>query len=116
VSDKRLLIVETEFASVLKVNARDGNTLSPILRQAWDSGNLRILTKNSPARATNAHISIIGHITKEELLRFITDTELANGLANRFLWVLVRRSKILPEGGGTPEWGDLVPRLRQALE
>lgn len=28
--DKRLLVLETEFASVLKVETREGNTLSPI--------------------------------------------------------------------------------------
>ena len=35
-------------------------------------------------RATGAHIAIIGHITKDELLRFISGTELANGFFNRF--------------------------------
>lgn len=116
VRDKRLLVVETEFASVLKMIVREGNTLSPILRQAWDSGGLRVLTKNSPAQASGAHVSIMGHITKEELLRHITETDLANGLANRFLWVLVKRSKILPRGGERPEWGEIVPKLRAALE
>jgi hypothetical protein len=34
VSDKRLLIVEEEFAQALKLMSRDGNILSPVLRQA----------------------------------------------------------------------------------
>src|SRR5262249_45495007 len=34
VSDKRLLVFEPEFASTLKVMARDGNTLSATMRQA----------------------------------------------------------------------------------
>jgi hypothetical protein len=33
--DKRLLVVENEFARVLAVAAREGNTLSAVLRQAW---------------------------------------------------------------------------------
>jgi hypothetical protein len=41
IADKRLHVFEAEFASVLKVMERDGNTLSPILRQAWDTGYLR---------------------------------------------------------------------------
>jgi len=41
VSDKRLLVLESEFASVLKNVARERNTLSPILRQAWETGALR---------------------------------------------------------------------------
>jgi len=50
----------------LKQTERQGNTLSAVLRQAWESGNLRTLTKNSPTRATDAHVSIIGHITADE--------------------------------------------------
>jgi hypothetical protein len=55
-----------------------------------------------------AHISIIAHITHEELVCELTETERANGFANRFLFMLVRRSKALPESDGTPE-GTLTP-------
>src|SRR5581483_4114637 len=65
--DKRLLVVEPEFANVLKQTERQGNTLSALLRQAWETGTLQTLTKNSPAKATGAHISVIGHITADEL-------------------------------------------------
>ena len=99
VSDKRLLVIEPEFASVLKVMRREGNTLSPVIRQSWDQGDLNIVTKNSPARATGAHISIIGHITRDELTRNLDRTEAGNGFANRFIWLCVKRSKALPEGG-----------------
>jgi hypothetical protein len=99
IADKRLLVYEPEFANVLKQTERQGNTLSPLLRQAWDCGNLRTLTKNSPARATGAHISLIGHITAEELRRYLTQTETANGFGNRHLWLCADRSKLLPEGG-----------------
>lgn len=103
-SDKRAMIFEPELASPLKVVGREGNTLSPTIRQAWDTGMLRSLTKNSPARATGAHISIIGHVTRDELRRQIAATELANGFVNRFLWLCVRRSKCLPEGGTCTKW------------
>ena len=118
VEDKRLLVLEAELAGVLKVMSREGNTLSPVIRQAWDDGALQTLTKNSPMKATGAHVSIIGHITKAELLRHLTETEVANGFANRFIWLLVKRSKTLPFGG---EWykvdtAPLVERLDSALE
>jgi 5S rRNA maturation endonuclease (ribonuclease M5) len=118
IADKRLCVVEGEFANVLKVMTREGNTLSPVIRSAWDSGNLRSMTKNSPARATGAHISIIGHITKDELRRLLTETESANGFGNRFLWLAVRRSKCLPEGGNidSENLNDLVKRLHEAIE
>ncbi len=115
VDDKRLLILESEFASVLKVINRERNTLSATIRQAWDTGNLRTLTKNSPARSTDAHISIVGHITRDELRRQITETDMANGLANRFLWLCVKRSKCLPEGGGQTNVAPLVLRLHRAI-
>ena len=65
--------------------SREGNTLSPSHSQAWDDGNLRILTKNSPARATDAHISIIGHITRRKRGRDLTETESANGFGKSHL-------------------------------
>ncbi|MCZ6691942.1 MAG: bifunctional DNA primase/polymerase [Planctomycetota bacterium] len=119
VSDKRLLVIETEFAKVLRVMARDTNTLSAVLRSAWDRGDLRSMTKSSPYRATGAHVSVIGHITKEELLRFISETEMANGFGNRFLWPVVRRSKHLPHGGmgvDEPVVYAIVERLRKAID
>jgi len=116
VADKRLLLRVAELASPLKVMARPNNTLGDVLRESWDDGDLRTLAKNSPVTATNAHISIVAHVTRQELRRYITDTELANGFANRFLWVLVDRSKELPEGGGVPDYDRLVSRLRQSLD
>jgi hypothetical protein len=99
VDDKRLLVFEGEFASTLRVLGREGSTLSAIVRRAWESGYLCSLTKNSPAQATGAHISIVGHITRQELRRYLDRTEMGNGFANRILWICVRRSKLLPEGG-----------------
>jgi Protein of unknown function (DUF3987)/Primase C terminal 2 (PriCT-2) len=99
VEDKRLMLVEGEFAGLLSVMERPGNTISPLIRKAWDDGNLSTLTRQSPLKATGAHISIIGHITNDELRARLTRTEMGNGFANRFLFMLVRRSKELPFGG-----------------
>lgn len=117
VKDKRLLAVEPEFAQVLKSMSRDGNILSAVIRSAWDSGSLSTLTKNSPVKATGAHISIIGHVTQEELRRLLRETEQANGFGNRFLWLLVRRSKCLPDGGQVSEnvMAELASRLSSAV-
>lgn len=116
VSDKRVLILEPEFASPLKVMSREGNTLSPVLRQCWDGRPLQILTKNSSAVATGAHASIIGHITRMELRRELTSTDRGNGFGNRVLWVMVRRSKILPDGGQLDQmdFTPIISRIKQA--
>jgi hypothetical protein len=118
VDDKRLLIVEPEFASTLRVISRDGNTLSPLIRQAWDDGTLRSMTKNSPAVATGSHISLIGHITRDELERDLEHTETANGFANRFLWVCVKRARVLPDGGNldSVDVAGVIRALGQAVE
>jgi hypothetical protein len=97
-SDKRLLVVEPEFASTLTVINREGNILSAVIRQAWDDGALSPLTRNNPIKSTGAHITLITFITSQELLSRLDDTSKGNGFANRFLWALVERSKELPEG------------------
>ena len=109
--DKRLLVIESEFVGALRSAGRDGNTLSARIREAWDTGNLLSLTKNSQAKATGAHISIIGHITKAELSRAMSEVETTNGFANRFLWCAVRRSQMLPMGGKYVELGHLDDQI-----
>ncbi len=117
IKDKRLLILEPEFAGPLHVLNRQGNTLMDIIRVAWDKADLQVLTKNNPVRATNTHISIIGHSTIHELRRCLTATQAANGFGNRFLWMCVRRSKQLPDGGqiSTVDFSSLVSRLKEAV-
>jgi hypothetical protein len=118
IKDKRLLVIEPEFARVLKVAERESNTLSATVRQAWDTGRLAILTKTKAATATGAHISLVGHITRRELQAELTGTAAANGFANRFLWTCVRRSKLLPEGGAwaSVDSSGFVRRLREAVD
>jgi hypothetical protein len=102
VADKRLLVIEQEFATALKRMDQNGNTLSPVQRDAWDHGDLSTLTKREGLVASGAHISVIGHITQDELLRYLTETERANGLANRFLFLLLKRGQLIPSGKGVP--------------
>jgi hypothetical protein len=102
-SDKRLLIFEPELASVLRRMNGETSSLSAVMRQAWESGDLSTLTRREALRATGAHISVIAHVTREELVANLTATERANGFANRFLFCLVQRSKVLPEGGSVPD-------------
>ncbi len=116
ISDKRLLLVEEEFSAILKQVEREGNILSQIVRQAWDSRTLSPLTKNNRIRATNPHISIIGQITEVELRNRLSEVEIANGFGNRFLWFFVRRSKLLPFGAFFDQSRFFGDRFRQALE
>lgn len=96
VQDKRLFLVQSEFGAVLRVMARDGNSLSGALRDAWDGLDLAPMTKSNRVKATAPHVGIVGHVTKDELLRNLTDTEASNGFGNRFVWLAAKRSKELP--------------------
>jgi hypothetical protein len=117
VKDKRLLVSEGELSQGLKVLRREGNTLSPVLRNAWDGRDLSTMVKHSPLRATAPHISVVGHITSTELLKHVVESEAANGFANRFLWAVVRRSKKLPFGGDLDrvDMAPVVRKIRDAL-
>jgi hypothetical protein len=103
VEDKRVLVVESEFGNVLRVLARQGNTLSGVLRLGFDGDDLRTMVKNNPARATNPHVSLIAHITRQETAKYLDHVEIFNGLGNRILWACVRRSKLLPFGGSVDQ-------------
>jgi hypothetical protein len=104
VEDKRLCILETEMVGALKCSRREGNTLSNTMRDAWDGKPvLSTLTKNSPERATGAHVAIIGHITPEDLRAHLSDLDVANGFGNRFLFVTVRRCRDLPSPPPVPQ-------------
>jgi len=117
VKDKRLLVFEPELASVLRRMQGQTNTLSTVLRDAWDTGSLSTLTKHSPDTATGAHISLVAHVTREELQAALTDVDRANGFANRFLYLFVCRSKCLPDPGEIPNpvLMGLVDELREVV-
>jgi hypothetical protein len=118
IADKRLYILEPEFAGALTVMRREGNILSRIIRDAWDRGDLATLTKTSLTRATGAHVSIVGHITADELRHDLDRTSMGNGYANRFLFACVRRCRVLPFGGALGEETicDLGGRMKAAIE
>lgn len=96
VSDKRLLAILGEFGGTLASMARQGSTLSAVLRTAWDTGNIKPMTKLSQIKTTGAHINFVGHITKQELDHLLSTSDVWNGLANRLLWVCARRERLVP--------------------
>ena len=101
--DKRLLVIESEFANVLHQSKRDGNTLSSGLRDAWDGTSIQPAVKTSRVWATDPHISIIGDITPSELLDVMATRELTNGFANRFIFFYAEGDKINAFPQPTPD-------------
>jgi hypothetical protein len=118
VRDKRLFIIEPELARTIRAAGRKDSTLSPIIRQAWDDGDLAVATRSNPLKATGAHISIVGHVTQDELSRTLSATDVFSGFVNRFLIAAVRRTKELPHGGNLSQvdFAGEVRRLRESVE
>jgi hypothetical protein len=117
--DKRLLVVENELARTLRAGARRESTLTAIITDAFDGKPLATRVLKNPLRAATHHICFLGMITRAALARELSAADLSGGFSNRFLWFLVRRSRVLPEGGrplldipGVPE---IVDHLAKAV-
>jgi hypothetical protein len=117
VSDPRLLVLSEEFGAVLHSLRRSKGHLSPLLRCAWDSRDLRLLAGRNFIATSRSHVSLIAHITQRELAENLQPTDAHNGFANRCLWAAVHRSQCLPEGGNPnpQELSAVVADLRRAL-
>jgi hypothetical protein len=105
----QLLIQEPEFARQLTVASRESSILSMIIRVAWDGAKLQTRSRQQTVVASDAHIAMVAHVTIEELQKKLSDVEVANGFANRFLFACVKRSNLLPHGGNLTD--DMVERL-----
>lgn len=112
IEDKRLWVVESEFANVLHQGRRDGNTLSSALRDCWDGVDLKPATKSNRVFASNPHVCLSGAISPSELTGLMNARELTNGFANRFLMIWAERTRMLPFPKETP----LATVERLALE
>jgi hypothetical protein len=114
VADKRLLWIEPELARIFAVCYRPGSILGPLMREAWDGGDLEHCGKQSPEKASGAHVSVIGHITSDELRRLMKETDFYNGGGNRYLWIATRRTQCLPDTPAIPR--DILERHARRIE
>jgi hypothetical protein len=114
--DRVVLVVEPEVSRLLRSATRSAS-LSALLRQAWDGDDLQVLTRTKPLKASGASVSLIGHVTVEELRHRLTDVEASNGFGNRILWVGVARARRLPMGSEIPsdELDVLGNRISEAV-
>ena len=117
IEDKRLWVVESEFANVLHQGRRDGNTLSAALRDCWDGVDLKPATKSNRLYASDPHVCLSGAISPGELTGLMSARDLTNGFANRFLMIWAERSRMLPFPKETPQAvvEHLARRTREVL-
>ena len=97
-ADPRALVFETEFGPLLTAMSREGSTLSPIIRNAWDGVPLgrHVASQKASGTVLDHHVGVLANITGIELAQKLTSVEAANGFGNRFLWLGVRRPHLLP--------------------
>jgi hypothetical protein len=87
-----VLMVATEMGRVLANAARENETLSYDMRDAWDGIPIGSrVRKTGKISAKDYHLSILGATTPEDLVAKLTETDLRNGWANRWLWFWAER-------------------------
>ena len=79
IGDARALAWSEEFAAVLRAKGRDGSTLGQILRRAYDGDRLERLTVKIDAAVEAPALSLVAHVTPEELLSEATTLDAASG-------------------------------------
>jgi hypothetical protein len=115
VEDKRLLCEIQELAGTMRAGRSERSTLFQTMREAWDGADLATMSKNSRRVATEPHISIVAHITPEELTKLQTDADVYGGSWNRFLWIASKRARLRPHGGNFDDLTDLQNRVRSVV-
>ncbi|MBL4744440.1 MAG: PriCT-2 domain-containing protein, partial [Cycloclasticus sp.] len=101
--DKRLYVVEAEWAATMAAASREKNNLSATIRTAWDGKTISPLVKNSKWCTTDPHIVITGHITAAELIDRMKDVDALSGFMNRFVILHIVRPKLVPLPKRTPD-------------
>jgi hypothetical protein len=101
ITDKRMLLDEREFSSTIGKMKQETNIVSEVLRKAWDCYPpvLQTMPKHKPSVATEPLISMVAHITIDELRQRLDKLSITDGFGNRFLYACVDRSKLLAHGG-----------------
>ncbi len=117
-NEPRALVMESEFGRLLTVMARDGSTLSPMVRDAWDGVPMGRVLAREQAIVHSHHVGIIAHVTPVELRQKLTSTDAANGFGNRFIWLAVRRTRLVPFPASPLERvaPELFAAIRAAIE
>jgi hypothetical protein len=117
--EKRALVVEGEFESILAVKGRAGSTLSAMFRDLYDrAGTVRNTTKKDPQAATGCHVGVIAHVTATELREKLPTTDISNGFLNRFITICARRSKVLafPKRISSADLAPIAKDIRTAID
>jgi len=94
-----LLVLETEFGGTLGIMGRQGNSLCAVFKQAWDGPYLDVTTKNHSISCDNAYVTLVAHMTYNDVATKLSSDDIQSGLINRMLISHSYSSRKLPRGG-----------------
>ncbi|MFJ9247891.1 DUF3987 domain-containing protein [Streptomyces sp. NPDC101776] len=108
------LIVDTEYARVLRAGRRQAN-LSQTLRDLWDGAPVATSRAKDPVLVDAPRVAIMGHVTPEEFSANFTGADRDGGSYNRLLTLPVSQVRWLSERERMPahlipEAGELFAR------
>jgi hypothetical protein len=114
----RMLLRLSEISAIFKAFRAEWSTMSQGLREAFDGTPL---SNERSEKATSIKVDslyalgIIGDVTPWELSEVIEGVDFANGVANRFVWSVSHRSKIVPHATRQPDYKPLAARLARLI-
>jgi hypothetical protein len=73
------------------------------------------MAKNAARTATDPHLSIVGHVTRQELVKVARESDIFGGTMNRFLFLLSERARLLPHGGDLDDLGTVPARIADVV-
>ena len=115
--DKRVLYVEEELGALFnKMVVQE--SVEKTITKAWDSGALETATKKESMRCATPHVSIVGHITPDELYDRLDKRLMDNGFSNRWLYVLIKRTAVVsrpPAPEAIPGVAGLADRVAEGV-
>lgn len=110
--DKRVLYLEEELEALFnKMSTRE--EVEKMITKAWDSGIMETTTKHESMRCTTPHVSIIGHITGDELYERLDRRLVDNGYSNRWLYVLIKSTQTMALEAQPHEVGGIAELARR---
>ncbi|MEU2429149.1 DUF3987 domain-containing protein [Streptomyces sp. NPDC007861] len=110
--DGHALIVDTEYARVLRAGRRQAN-LSQVLRDLWDGATIATSRAKEPVQVDGPRVSVMGHITPEEFRASMSATDRDGGSYNRLLILPVTQVRWLSERDQMP--AHLIPEAGEAM-
>jgi DnaB-like helicase N terminal domain/Protein of unknown function (DUF3987) len=113
--DGRLCLIMPEMSVLLNSANREGSNTSGYLRLGWDGLPMENNRSRSADEARNYLLSLVGHITPEELTEIFSNVDWYNGMANRFLWATVRKSKTLSRMERKPNFVGITKTIHDLL-